>query len=166
MTPVFFFQIFPSRWWDKDKLLVGIILRLSINSGAQFPLPQIMNKCKFNLPDRIPKIYESAISESVNIPSRFMGVTVYGIWTGELDLLTPYTHHSELQAIIAQSLFPHFTNYHNIGWAFSSLLCLNNRSLATASNNGDSSASRAHIVTVRRISRKWTALSRPGILAI
>jgi hypothetical protein len=28
---------------------------------------------------------------------------------GWLDLLTPYTHHSELQAITAPSLFPHFT---------------------------------------------------------
>jgi hypothetical protein len=32
-----------------------------------------------------------------------------GFWIGWLDLLTPYTQYSELQAITALSLFPHFT---------------------------------------------------------
>jgi hypothetical protein len=38
-----------------------------------------------------------------------------------------------------------------------SLACCasNSRSLATTSNSGDSSASRAHVVTVRRMSRSW-----------
>jgi hypothetical protein len=29
----------------------------------------------------------------------YKGVTVDGVWIGELDLLTPYTHHLKLQAI-------------------------------------------------------------------
>jgi hypothetical protein len=32
-------------------------------------------------------------------------------WIGWLDLLTPYTHSSGLQAITALSLFPHFTGH-------------------------------------------------------
>jgi hypothetical protein len=34
---------------------------------------------------------------------------INGFWTGWWDLLTPYTLHSELQAITTLSLFPHFT---------------------------------------------------------
>jgi hypothetical protein len=39
-----------------------------------------------------------------SILSRSRVVTVEGVWIGELDLLTPYTHHSELQAITAPSV--------------------------------------------------------------
>jgi hypothetical protein len=43
---------------------------------------------------------------------------------------------------------------------FSSLLYLQQPFLTTASNSGDSSASRAHVITVRRISRNWTVESQ------
>jgi predicted transcriptional regulator len=36
--------------------------------------------------------------------SRFWGVTIDEVWIGELDLLTTYTHVSELQVITALSL--------------------------------------------------------------
>jgi hypothetical protein len=39
---------------------------------------------------------------------------------------------------------------------FAACCVFNSRSLATASSGGDSSASRAHVITVRRISRNWT----------
>jgi hypothetical protein len=70
-------------------------------------------------------------------------VTIDGGLDWILDLLTTYTHDSELQAITVSSLIskihksPQHTQY------FSSYCVFTSRSLATASNNGDSSASRA-----------------------
>jgi hypothetical protein len=69
-------------------------------------------------------------------------------WIGFIDL-------SQLQVITALSLISTlYTSLH----VKSSLACSvsNTRSLATASNSSDSPASRAHVVTVRRISRNWT----------
>jgi hypothetical protein len=82
-------------------------------------------------------------------------ITYLGVWTGELDLLTTCTHHSELQVITALSVISTlYTSLH----AKSSLACSvsNSRSLATASNIIDSPAFRAHVVTVCRTSRNWT----------
>jgi hypothetical protein len=80
-------------------------------------------------------------------------VTIDGIWIGELDFLTTYTHHSELYVITELSLIS--TLYKSLHVkSFRSLLYVSkSRSLATASNSAVSSASRAHAVTVRRISR-------------
>jgi hypothetical protein len=65
-----------------------------------------------------------------------------------------YTHDPELH-------YNAIANLHNLQITTLLSLCpaccvSNNRSLATASNSGDSSASRAHVVTVRRISRNGT----------
>jgi hypothetical protein len=60
-------------------------------------------------------LLESQISRSVldiiykkNLKwlSRFRGVTIDAVWIGELDLLAPYTHKWELQAITALSVIP------------------------------------------------------------
>jgi hypothetical protein len=58
-------------------------------------------------------------------------VTTDGLWIGELDLLTTYTHNSELQVFTALWLSPPFTNHYTL--SLSSCLS-NSRSLATASN--------------------------------
>jgi hypothetical protein len=76
-----------------------------------------------------------------------------------MDLLTTCTHHSELQVITAPLLIStiHRLPLHPLS-LFLPLWNFNNRSLATASNNGDSSVSRAHVVTVRRICRNWALI--------
>jgi hypothetical protein len=63
-----------------------------------------------------------------------------------MDLLTTYTHHSELQVITALSLIS--TLYKSLH-AMSSPACsvLISHSLAMASNSGDSSASRAQFLS-------------------
>jgi hypothetical protein len=67
-----------------------------------------------------------------------------------MDLLTTYLHHSELLISTIhrspqQPISP------------SPACCVfNSRFLATVANSGHSSASRAHVVTLRRISRDWT----------
>jgi hypothetical protein len=71
-----------------------------------------------------------------------------------IDLLTTCTHHSELQVITALSLIS--TLYKSLHAKSSPAYCvLTSRSLSTSSNDGDSSASRAHFVT------RW--LSTPPI---
>jgi hypothetical protein len=45
-----------------------------------------------------------------------------GFWIGWSDLLTPHTHHSELLAITALLLFPHYTVYHYTNTSILSLL--------------------------------------------
>jgi hypothetical protein len=77
-----------------------------------------------------------------------------------MDLLTSYTHRSELQVITALSLISTFykSPQHPLSH-FPTCYVFNSRSLATSSNSGDFSASRAHVVTVRRISRNWTLLN-------
>jgi hypothetical protein len=74
-----------------------------------------------------------------------------------LDLLNTYIHHSELQVITVPLLIStiHRSPQHPLSH-FPASCVFNSRSLTTASNSGDSSASRAHVVTVRRISRNWT----------
>jgi hypothetical protein len=68
--------------------------------------------------------------------SRFWGVTIDGVCTGELDLLTTCIHHSELQVITVLSLISTIK--------FSQFFT--RRFLAMASNRGDSSASRAQVL--------------------
>jgi hypothetical protein len=86
------------------------------------------------------------------ILSQFRGVTIDGVWIGELGLLTTCTYHSELQVITALLLI---STLRKLLHAKSSPACcvLISRSLATTSDSGDSLAPRAHVVTVRRISR-------------
>jgi hypothetical protein len=48
-------------------------------------------------------------------------VTIHGVWIGWLDLLTPYTHHSELQAITRLSLI--YTLYNSLLHQQTSGLC-------------------------------------------
>jgi hypothetical protein len=59
-----------------------------------------------------------------------------------MDLLTAYTHHSELQVIIALSLISTAPTK-----PFPVCSVITRRSLATVSNNRDSSASRAQVLT-------------------
>jgi hypothetical protein len=47
--------------------------------------------------------YWNTVSFSSNIFT-YLGVTIAGVWIGELDLLASCTHHSELQVITALSL--------------------------------------------------------------
>jgi hypothetical protein len=63
-----------------------------------------------------------------------------------LDLLTTYTHDSELQAITAPPLISkiHKSPQHLL--SFPACCVITSRSLATASNSGDSSASGAQVL--------------------
>jgi hypothetical protein len=63
-----------------------------------------------------------------------------------MDLLTTYTHHSELQVITALSLIStvYKSPQHPLS-LFSACCILISRFLGKASNNGDSSASRAQV---------------------
>jgi hypothetical protein len=72
-------------------------------------------------------------------------------------LLTTYTQDSELQEITAPLLIStiHKSPQHPLR-LFPAYCVFNSRSLVMASNSGDPSASRAHIITVWRISRNWT----------
>jgi hypothetical protein len=82
----------------------------------------------------------------------FRGVTTDGVWIDELDLLTTCRHHSELQVITCLSLISilHKLPQHPVS-LFPTCCVSNSSSLAMASNSRDSSASRAHIITSRRI---------------
>jgi hypothetical protein len=72
--------------------------------------------------------------------SLFVCVTIDRVWIGELDLLTTYTHHSELQVITALSLIS--TLYTSLyAKSFPACSVSNSHSLATTSNSGHSSAS-------------------------
>jgi hypothetical protein len=84
-----------------------------------------------------------------------------------MDLLTTYIHDSELQVIKAPLLIStiHESPQHPL--SLFPACCVNSRSLATASNSGDYSASCAHVFTVRRISRNRTLVNcQPNYSAI
>jgi hypothetical protein len=84
------------------------------------------------------------------------------------DLLTTCIHHSELQAITAPLLISriHRSPQHPLS-LLPACCVFTSRSLRTASNSGDSSASRAHVATVRRISCNWTLVDcQPSYSAI
>jgi hypothetical protein len=81
-----------------------------------------------------------------------MSVIVDEVWIDELDVVTTHTYNSELQAITALS--PISTIYKSLHAKSSPACCVSiSRCLATASNSGDSSASRTHVVIVWRIFR-------------
>jgi hypothetical protein len=68
----------------------------------------------------------------------YLGVTVDGVWIGELDLLTTYTHHSELQVITGPLLISTlYKSLHTKSLQFT----FTNSFLLTDLNNGDSPAS-------------------------
>jgi hypothetical protein len=64
-----------------------------------------------------------------------------------MDLLTTYTHHSELQVIteLLQISTLYKSSQHSLS-LFPACCVFISRSLATASNSGDFSASRAHVL--------------------
>jgi hypothetical protein len=71
-----------------------------------------------------------------------------------------YINHSELQVITVLLLIStiHRSSQHTLSH-FPACYVFNRRFLAATSNSGDSPASRAHDVAVRRISRNWTIIS-------
>jgi hypothetical protein len=73
-----------------------------------------------------------------------------------MDLLTTYTHHSELQAITALSLIStiHKSPQHPL--SFPPCCAFTRRSLVTASNIGDSSASRVQVLSSQPPAQDWT----------
>jgi hypothetical protein len=81
-------------------------------------------------------------------------VTVDGVWIGEW-IYWPLTHMNRTTTNYRTG-----ANLHSLQittcQVFSAFCVSSSRSLATTSNSRDSSASRAHVVTVRRISRNWT----------
>jgi hypothetical protein len=74
-------------------------------------------------------------------------MTTDGLWIPSLDLLTTHAHQSEVQVITAPPLIPtiHSSPQHPLSF-FPACCFLTSRSLATASNSGDSSASRAQVL--------------------
>jgi hypothetical protein len=89
------------------------------------------------------------------LSSQFGGVTIDGVWTGELIYwpLIPITrNHKQLERY---RWSPHFTNHYTLS-LFRACCVFNSHSLATPSNSGDSSASHIHTVTVQWISHSWT----------
>jgi hypothetical protein len=80
-----------------------------------------------------------------------------------LDLLATYTHDWWLRVITAPPLISTIHKSPQQPLCLSQLAVFTSRSLETVSNNGDSSASRAHVVTVQRIRRncqlKYSAIS-------
>jgi hypothetical protein len=83
-------------------------------------------------------------------------VTIDGVWIGKFVLLTTCIHHSELclTTVSLLSSTIHRLPQHPLS-LFLGCCVFNSHSLATAFNSGDSSASRAHFITVWRISRNW-----------
>jgi hypothetical protein len=73
-----------------------------------------------------------------------------------MDLLTTCVHDSELQVITVPPLISKLCKSQKHPLSLFQPAVFTSRSLAKASNSGDSSASRAHVVTIRRISRNWT----------
>jgi hypothetical protein len=68
---------------------------------------------------------------------------------GILDLLTTYTHHSELQVITAPSFISKIHRSLQYSLNLSPACCVfNSRFQAMAFNSGDSSPSRTYVVTV------------------
>jgi hypothetical protein len=75
-----------------------------------------------------------------------VGLTLDRVLGWILDLLNTYTHDSELQATTAPSLITTAS-----AKSFPASCVFTSRSLATASNSGDFSASRAEILSERRL---------------
>jgi hypothetical protein len=87
-------------------------------------------------------------------------VTIDGVWIGYWIYWHICTHQSEPQVITALSLISTlYISLHHPVCLFPDCCLFNSRFLATASNSRDSSASCAHVVTVRRIYRNWTLVN-------
>jgi hypothetical protein len=82
----------------------------------------------------------------------------FDLWT---DLLSTYTHESELETITALSLT---STVHKSLHAKSSPACSNSRSLATASKSGDSPASRAQVLFSQPSAQNSAELSVNSLL--
>jgi hypothetical protein len=78
----------------------------------------------------------------------YLRMTIDGVWIGELDLLTTYTQHSELQILTELSFIStlHKSLQHPLS-LFPACCAFISRSLATDYNSGDSSASRAQVLS-------------------
>jgi hypothetical protein len=94
---------------------------------------------------------------AILILSRFRYVTIDEVWIGQLNLFTTCIHRSELHVITALSIISTSNTSLQHPLSLPPDCCVfNSCSLAMASNNGYSSASSAHVVTVRRIFCNWT----------
>jgi hypothetical protein len=99
-------------------------------------------------------IWNKAVGTHFNILSWFMGVWLqkgYGLDTGFIDqnyTTTVKIHNSQITTAPANP--------------FSSLLCLQQPFPRNGFNSWDSSASRAHVVTVRRLSHSWSLSAGVG----
>jgi hypothetical protein len=85
-----------------------------------------------------------------------------------LDLLTTWTHHSELQLITAPSLISTLSkSQQNPLSLFPACYIFNSRPLTTATNSGDPSPSYTHVVALRRIFHNWNLVNcQPNYSAI
>jgi hypothetical protein len=91
-------------------------------------------------------------------------VTVDGIGIGYWIYWHICMHHSELQAITVVSLISTlYKSPQHLLSLFPACCVFKSSSLATASNNGDASASSTHVVTVRQISHNWTLFFTAGL---
>jgi hypothetical protein len=84
-----------------------------------------------------------------------MWVTINGVFDWRINLLTAYTHNSELQAITAPPLISTA-----LAKSFPACCVFTIRSLATATNSGDSSASRAQVLSSRTPVQNWFGQSQ------
>jgi hypothetical protein len=102
----------------------------------------------------------------IYILSWFRSVTIDGVWISEFDLLTTCIHHSELQVITAPLLIS--TIHISLQYPqshFPACCAFISRFLATASNSGESSATRAHVVTGRRTTELFSTIE-PCLLSL
>jgi hypothetical protein len=82
------------------------------------------------------------------------------MWFGLANgLLTTYIHHSELQVLTVLSLISTLYKSQQHPLSLFQPAVFTSRSLATASFNGDSSASRDHVVAVQRITELLSAVN-------
>jgi hypothetical protein len=79
-------------------------------------------------------------------------VTIDGVWNGEWIYWTTSYYNALANLHTLQINTTH-------AMSFSVNCVVNSRSLATASNSGGFSASRAHVLTFRRIFRNWTLVN-------
>jgi hypothetical protein len=84
-----------------------------------------------------------------------------------MELLTTYIHHSKLQVITAPLLIStiHRSSQNPLN-LFPACYVFNSRSLTMASNSGDSSASCAHVVTVRQLSCNCQLTTMPSLPSV
>jgi hypothetical protein len=93
-------------------------------------------------------------------------VTIDGIWIVYCIYWYTCTHHSELQVITALPLISTLYKSPQRPLSLFPACWVNSRSLAMTSSSEYSSASGAHVVTVRRISRNWTLFFTAGLSTV